>query len=170
MAKTYDIKSELFEIQKLIESDTFDVNEETGEVVDNSEILQQLLSEITLDQSEKADNIIYLIKEEQASEKAMQEEIKRLTERKAMFKRKQESLKQLLDFLLGGQKLKTDRFTIFYRNTNSVEILDETMIPAEYINVTEVFKIDKKRIKDALGDFTEVDGAEMKTTTSLQFK
>ena len=87
-----------------------------------------------------------------------------------MFIRKQESLKQLLDFLLGGEKLKTDRFTFSYRSSQSVNIIDESLVPAEYLNVKETFTPDKKRIKEALANFDEVAGCEIVVKTSLGVK
>lgn len=166
--KTYDIKSEFFEIQQLLENEEFD--EETGEQIDNSETLKLLLSEIEDERDSKADSIAYLIKEANDTELALKAETDRLNERKKMFIRKQESLKQLLDFLLGGEKLKTDRFTFSYRSSQSVNIIDESLVPAEYLNVKETFTPDKKRIKEALANFDEVAGCEIVVKTSLGVK
>lgn len=170
MSTTYDIKSELYAIKEMMENDTFDVDKDTGEVIDNSELLQSLLDGIELDKADKADSIIYLIKSAKDSEGSLQIEIKRLTERKSSYKRKQEQLKELLDFLLAGKKLKTDKFTIFYRNTQSINIVDDGKISADYINVKEVFTFDTKKIKDDLQDFIEVEGAELVVNTSVQFR
>lgn len=166
--KVYDIKSEFYEIQKLLENEEF--NEETGELIDNSEAIQSLLNEIVAARDTKADNIAYLIKEANDTELALKTEIERLNERKKMFIRQQESLKQLLDFLLDGNKLKTDRFTFSYRTSQSVEITDESLIPAEYLNVKETFTPDKKRIKEALADFNEVAGAKIVVRKTLGVK
>ena len=166
--KTYEIKSEFFEIQQLLENEEYD--EETGELIDNSEAIQALLNEIEDERDSKADNIAYLIKEANDTENSLKAEIDRLNERKKMSTRQQDSLKQLLDFLLGGEKLKTDRFTFSYRTSQSVKIIDESLIPAEYLNVKETFTPDKKRIKEALQDFNEVAGCEIVVKTSLGVK
>lgn len=166
--KTYDIKSEFFEIQQLLENEEFD--EETGELIDNTELLVGLLTDIEDERDSKADSIAYLIKEANDTELALKAETDRLNERKKMFIRKQESLKQLLDFLLGGEKLKTDRFTFSYRSSQSVNIIDESLVPAEYLNVKETFTPDKKRIKEALANFDEVAGCEIVVKTSLGVK
>ena len=166
--KTYDIKSEFFEIQNLLENEEFD--EETGELIDNSETLKILLSEIEDERDSKANNIAYLIKEANDTENSLKAEIDRLNERKKMFARQQDKLKQLLDFLLAGEKLKTDKFTFSYRTTQSVKIIDENLIPAEYLNVKEVFTPDKKRIKEALADFNEVAGCEIEIKKTLGVK
>jgi len=166
--KTYDIKSEFLAIQELLENEEF--NEETGELIDNSEAIKQLLSEIEDERDSKADNIAYLIKTANDTELSLKAETERLNERKKMFVRQQESLKQLLDFLLHGEKLKTDKFTYSYRNSQSVHIIDESLIPAEYLNVKEVVTVDKKRIKEALADFNDVSGAEIVVKKSLSVR
>jgi len=166
--KTYEIKSEFFAIQELLENEEF--NEETGELIDNSEAIQSLLNEIEDERDSKADNIAYLIKEANDTELSLKAEIDRLNERKKMFIRQQDSLKELLDFLLAGDKLKTDRFTFSYRTSQSVHIIDESLIPAEYLNVKETFTPDKKRIKEALANFDEVAGAEIIVKKSLSVR
>jgi len=168
--KTYEIAKELLELQELIEKDTFDVNLETGEVTDNSAVLKALADEINLLKDEKADGIAYIIKEFKDAETNLQSEIKRLQERKAMMGRKQESLKQLLEYLLKGEKLKTNKFTFSYRTLQSVERIDESLIPAEFLNVVETIKPDKKKIKEALSEFNQVAGAKIVTNKSLSVR
>jgi len=163
--KTYEIKSEFFEIQQLLESEEFD--EETGELIDNSEAIKSLLDEITDERNSKADNIAYLVKEAIDTENNIKAEITRLNERKQSAIRQQDSLKKLCSYLLGGEKLKTDKFTFSYRTSQSVNITDESLIPAEYLNVKETFTPDKKKIKEALADFNEVPGAEIVVKESL---
>lgn len=164
----YDIKSEFFSIKELLENEEFD--EETGEFIDNSEAIKQLLSEIEGERDSKADNIAYLIKEANDTKLSLKEEIARLGERMKMFDRQQESLKQLLDYLLGGEKLKTAKFTYSYRNSQSVKIIDESLIPAEYLVVKETTSPDKKKIKEALADFNDVPGAEIEVKKTLGVK
>ncbi len=165
MSTTYDIKQEFFAIRELLEDD--EINEETGEVIDNTEAVQALLSELEGKRDEKADNIAYLMQEAKDTELALKAEVTRLNERKAMFIKQQESLKNLLDFLLSGEKLKTDRFTFSYRTSQSVNITDESLVPAEFLNVKEVVTPDKKRIKEALANFDDVAGCEIVVKKSL---
>jgi hypothetical protein len=169
--KTYDIKSEFFEIQQLLENEEF--NEETGELIDNSETIKQLLNEIVDERDSKADNIAYLIKEANDTELALKEEVTRLNKRKKMFIRQQDSLKQLLDFLLGGKKLKTNRFTFSYTKSTSVNILDESLISEEYMKIETTKTPIKKDIKEAIANLKEDEtfaGAELVTKTTLGVK
>jgi len=168
MSSVYGIKKEFFEIQQLIDVEEFD--EETGELIDNSLTIKQLLKEIEDNQSNKADNIVYLIKQAKDTQDLIKAEIDRLNGRNAMFKRQEDSLKELLTYLVGGEKLKTDKFTISFRSSQSVNIIDADLIPAEFLNVKETFTPDKKLIKEALADFNEVPGAEIKINKSIGIK
>ena len=165
--KVYDIREEFRALQDLINNEEFD--EVTGELINNDEAIQQLLKEIECEKSIKADSIAFLVKQANDSEMALKAEVDRLNARKKMFIKQQDSLKQLLDDLLYGQKLKTDRFTFSYRTTKSVNIIDESAIPAEFLNVVETIKPDKKAIKDALADGL-VDGCELLVKKSLSFR
>jgi len=165
----YEIKQEMNALKELLEKDSFDVDQETGEVFDNSETLKELANEIELKLEEKADAIIYIHKEFEEAEKALKDEVKRLNERKTMMIRKQKQLKDLLDYILAGQKLKTTKFTIFYGKSESLEIVDESKVPQEFIAFTP--KIDKTNLKKAVKNKEiEVDGIELKTNISLRWR
>ena len=166
--KTYEIAKELFELQQLIELETFDINEETGEVFDNSKMLQELSDELHIEVETKADGIAYIIKEFKDAETSLQAEVKRLQERKASMARKQDSLKQLLDYLLQGEKLKTNKFTFFYANSSKVVIEDENSIPEQFLKVE--YKVDKTEIGKELKNFIDVPGAKLEVTNGIRIK
>ena len=168
MKSVYEIRQEFYAIQELIENEEF--NEETGELIDNSIEIESLLSEIEGDKANKADNIAYLIMQTKDTQDAIKKEVDRLNERKKMFIRQEDKLKELLTFLLGEEKLKTDKFTFYFRSSQSVEITDIDLIPAEYLVAKETFTPDKKKIKEALSDFGTVPGATIIVKKSLGVK
>ena len=164
----YDLKSEYQEIQRLLDEESYEVDEKTGEVLnDNSETIKQLLAEVEGNIADKANSIAYLIKEAVNAQKILSDEVKRLNARKTMFANQEVRLKELLDYLLGGKKLKTDRFTISYRKSTSVSIVDESLIPAEFLNVKETITVDKKKIKEKLSDFEMIPGAALVIKNSI---
>ncbi len=165
--KTFDILSEFNQIQELIENEEFDEN---GELIDNSETIQELLNEITLERGIKADSIAYLIDEYKASQNALKGETDRLKNRITRFKKQEDKLTDLLKYLLHGEKLETVKHTFSYRKSTSVHILDDSLIPAKYLNVKETVSIDKKAIGAALKDFEIVAGAMLETKQNLQIK
>jgi hypothetical protein len=169
-ATVFDIKKEFYAIQELLEQ-PLEIDEETGEVLqDNTEIAQELLNELEANKEEKADNICYLISENKMYEDQLKDEVKRLQARAKMFARVQENLKELLEYLLNGEKLKTKNFTISYRKSTSVNIIDESKIPAEFIKVKEEFKIDKKAISKELKEFNQVAGATLEVKQNISIR
>lgn len=163
----FEIKKEFFALKELMEKE-YEVDEETGEFIDNTEILKELALGLNENMNDKADAIIYIYKEMVASEGLIHEEIKRLTERKKMYKRKQEQLKELMDFLLEGKKLKTEKFTIFYGKSESLVIEDEDKIPSKYISFEP--KINKKDIKDDIKLGEEIEGAKVVENISVRWR
>ena len=166
---TYEISKEFYELQQLIELEEFDEN---GELIDNSGIIKELLNSLESERNIKADSIAYLIKIANESQNSIKDEITRLNERKTMFLKQENKLKELLAYLLQGEKLKTDRFTFSYRKSTSVHILDESLIPAKFLKVkkTVTVTVDKMAIKKMLVDFETVAGAELETKNSLTVK
>jgi len=166
---TYEISKEFYELQQLIELEEFDEN---GELIDNSGIIEELLNSLESERNIKADSIAYLIKIANESQNSIKDEITRLNERKTMFLKQENKLKELLAYLLQGEKLKTDRFTFSYRKSTSVHILDESLIPAKFLKVkkTVTVTVDKMAIKKMLVDFETVAGAELETKNSLTVK
>lgn len=164
---TYEISKEFYELQQLIELEEFDEN---GELIDNSGIIEELLNSLESERNIKADSIAYLIKIANESQNSIKDEITRLNERKTMFLKQENKLKELLAYLLQGEKLKTDRFTFSYRKSTSVHILDESLIPAKFLKIKETVTVDKMAIKKMLVDFETVAGAELETKNSLTVK
>ena len=161
--RTFDIKKELFALRELVEQD--DIDPETGEVLDNSEAIRQLSDELEVEISDKLDGIEYIKREYKATEQMLADEIKRLQERKAMMARKQDQLKRLQDFILAGEKRKTDKFTFYYSSSESVNLINESEIPSDYFSFDP--KIDKTAIKKALKSGESVPGAELETKFNL---
>ncbi len=169
--KIYELKQEFSTISEMLENEALEVNEETGEIIaDNTELLQELLSGLEDEKESKIDSLCYLIREAKQDEALLASEIKRLQERKKMFERKQDKLKELLSWLLNGEKIRTVNNTVLFRNSTSVKILDENSIPAQFLKVKEVVSIDKKAIGAKLKADEVVEGAELETRRSLSIR
>lgn len=103
----------------------------------------------------------------------IQSEIKRLqwlldTEEKHLDK-----AKKSIDWIMKTswtEKLETSLNNLSYRKSESVVILDENMIPAEYWKTKELKSIDKIWIKEVLKSWKEVAGASIQTNLNLQIK
>lgn len=121
---------------------------------------------------EKINSYCEIINQFKADVKSLKEEILRLTERKDNCENAIERMKSALDEFMkasGKTKEKTDKFTIYYRNTQSVNILDEDELPDEYL-IPQPPKIDKKAISAAIKDGEKVAGAELVTKSSINIR
>lgn len=101
--------------------------------------------------------------------------IKAMQERKKAMQNKADKLKDYLQrnmLAAGIKEIKADDGTFtakIAKNPPSVEIFDETMLPDEYCRFKR--EADKTKIKAALQDGTEIQGAKLVTDkTSLRIK
>ena len=152
----------LYDIQRGI---TDCVDEETGEVIDFEK-----LSALTMELSEKIENIALWIKNLEADAEAFKREEEAFEERKKAAANKAESLRRYLDTALNGQKFATERVSVSFRSSKAVQIAENTELPAEYIK-TKVEKMpDKKKIGDALKNGIAVPGCALVTNRNMQIK
>ena len=152
----------LYDIQRRI---TDCVDEETGEVIDFEK-----LSALTMELSEKIENIALWIKNLEADAEAFKREEEAFEERKKAAANKAESLRRYLDTALNGQKFATERVSVSFRCSKAVQIAENTELPAEYIK-TKVEKLpDKKKIGDALKNGISVPGCALVTNRNMQIK
>ena len=152
----------LYDIQRGI---TDCVDEETGEVIDFEK-----LSALTMERSEKIENIALWIKNLEADAEAFKREEEAFEERKKAAANKAESLRRYLDTALNGQKFATERVSVSFRSSKAVQIAENTELPAEYIK-TKVEKMpDKKKIGDALKNGISVPGCALVTNRNMQIK
>ena len=152
----------LYDIQRGI---TDCVDEETGEVIDFEK-----LSALTMELSEKIENIALWIKNLEADAEAFKREEEAFEERKKAAANKAESLRRYLDTALNGQKFATERVSVSFRCSKAVQIAENTELPAEYIK-TKVEKLpDKKKIGDALKNGIAIPGCALVTNRNMQIK
>ena len=89
---------------------------------------------------------------------------------------KEKELKRMdnfINFLMQSfqkDKLETNLYKISYRKSESVEIINEEMIPQEFMKEKTTIAPDKTAIKEALKNWAEVPGATIKINNNLQIK
>jgi len=96
------------------------INQETGEIldIDKLELLQ-------IDREKKIEHCGLWYLEMIADEKKINNEIKRLSERKETLNKQSKRLKGYIAFALGGRALETPILSAKWRKSSAVEILDE---------------------------------------------
>lgn len=155
----------LFEINKAILEFDYEIDEETGEIL-NAEALDAL----QLAREEKIEGVGLWIKNLQAEAEAVKKEKDVMAERQRRLEKKAESLKDYLTYALKGEKFSTPRIAMTFRKSESVLIPDEALLDDRFVNITMIKKPDKKLIKDTLKAGREVPGAELVTKQNLQIK
>ena len=155
----------LFEIDKAILDFQFEIDEETGEILNAQE-----LDELQMAREAKIENVGLWIKNLNAEAAAVKAEKDAMADRQKRLEKKAESLKNYLTYALDGQKFSTPKVAMTFRKSESVNITDENAVPEEYLNITIVSKPDKKSIKDALKEGKEISGAELVTKNNIQIK
>ena len=150
------------QIQKAIE---LGFDPETGEILDAS-----ALEQLQIDRDEKVENICLYIKDLKAEAVALDNEKKALDARKAAAEKKSDSLSRYLQAMLDGEKFKTPRCAVSYRKTQAVNIVDENLIPNEYLRFKTTSAPDKTAIKDAIKAGKDVPGATLEERQSMTIK
>lgn len=155
----------LFEIDKAIQDFEFEIDEETGEILNPN-----ALEELEMAREQKIENVGLYIKNLEAEADAVENQEKIFADRKKRIRKKIEGLKGFLGYALDGQKFKTDKVEMSFRKSESVHITDEYLIPDEYKLFTVVKKPDKKVLKDALKKGKEIMGVELIEKQNIQIK
>lgn len=155
----------LFEIDKAILDFNYEVDEETGEIL-NAEELDHL--EMARDQ--KLENIGLFIKNIEAEAAAVKAEKDNMAARQKSLESKAESLRKYAAYALRGEKFSTAKVAFSYRKSESVDIAEGAAVPAEYLKTEVIVKPDKMRLKKALKAGAEFEGVTLVTKQNLQIK
>lgn len=132
------------------------IDPETGEVID---LLK--LQELSIAKTEKVENVACWIKNLEADAVAYEAQEKAFADRKAVAKKKIESLKHYLTFALGGQNFSSERCAVRFRRSKSVNVLDEAAVPAEYMIEKITRTPNKTAIATMLNSGAAVPGCEL---------
>lgn len=146
------------------------IDMETGEVIDTEK-----LNELQMERDAKIENVALWIKELKAEAEAIKNEKQALAERQRVAENKAESLKNWLAYALNGEKFKTAKCSISYRNSESVEVTEEgleaLMKEHEDLLTYKTPEPNKKAIKDAIkNDGLTVAGVQLVQKTSTIIK
>lgn len=166
----YGISKEMIAMEKLWE---MAIDEETGEVKDAA-LLEELQQGIETTLKEKSADIVKYYKNRDSLIESIDKEIKRLQELKKIGEKKQDSFKNYIKMCMekmGVKKIETSNGNISLRKTpESVELIDEEIIPEKFKTTIQLEKISKTDIKKALQEGEEVPGATLKRGMSINIK
>jgi hypothetical protein len=171
--KLYEIAQEFNALKDIMQND-IEFNEETGEVVDTSKIIEELFNDISLTLNDKLDNSAYVVAELNGVSALLKEEAKRLSERATRYTKNADKLKDLMSLAFnasGEKKIVTTKFTFSTRKSETVEfdeLLSPDDFPRQFVRIKREF--DKTKIKEALKKGEIIDGAKIVTNQNFQIK
>lgn len=155
----------LFEIDKAIEDFEFEIDEETGEILNAME-----LDTLQMARDTKIENVGLFYKNIKAEYEAVKKQRQEFHHREQMLDKKAESLKAYLWYACGGEKFKTDKITMSYRKSKSIEVPNEDILADEWVTIKTIRQPDKAKIKEAIEAGKEVMGARQIEKTNIIIK
>lgn len=141
--------------------------DENGELVDVTEADLEVITQLKAERQAKLENIALYIKNLDADAAAIYAEIDNLKKRAERLERKAEGLRgYMLRSMIANKdtELSSPRYQAKISSSESTEILDESLIPAEFIRIIEKEperKPDKTAIKKAIKAGQDVAGARV---------
>lgn len=140
---------------------------------EDEQILKDTLASINDAIEDKADGYVAVIRTLESDNKAIDEEVKRLRQRKTSnqngVKRLKESLQEVME-KTGKVKFKTalNSYSIA-NNPSSIEVTNESLIPKSYW-IVQAPKLNKKEMLADIKNGIEIKGAEVIQTRSLRVR
>lgn len=154
----------LYELSNEIANFEFEIDEETGEILN-----ADMLDEIQLERDTKIEQLCLWIKNLKADAAAYKAEKDSFAKKQKAAENKAESIKNYIQSALAGEKFKTNRVTISYRKSEQVECQDITLVDKDYLRFKDP-ELDKAKVKAALKNGTEVAGCQLIEKQNMQIR
>lgn len=157
MANIYELTAQAAMLQQLLEAE--EIDEQTyNDTLEAMEV------------SEKVQSICCVIKNFEAQAEAVKAEKDRLAKKQKAAENAAKRLKDSLIYHLqmtNQAKVKTTLFNVSLTSSKSLKVVDETMIPQEYL-IPQPDKVDIAGMKKAIKDGAEIFGVEFEENPSLR--
>lgn len=157
----YEIDQQYKELQEIIQ-----IND--GELPED---LEERFDKVCEDRNTKITNIIRFMRNLQSDGNKIDQEIERLSKIVDAINVKFNRLRSYLATVIGeGNKWQSPEGVISWRKADSVNIIDEKLLPEVFIKTKTETSIDKKLISNAIKAGNNVPGAEIITKNHMQIK
>lgn len=154
----------LYEINEKLLNFEFEIDEETGEILNAGE-----LDNLELARDEKIENLCLYIKNLRADAEALKAEKEVFAQREKASKHKADRLASYLQAMLNGDTYKSLKAEVSYRKSESVECDDIALVPADFLRYKDP-ELNKTEVKKALKNGVDVRGCHLKTNINMQIK
>lgn len=120
--------------------------------------------------NDKIENSCKLIQAFEQRADAVSEEIKRLQALKKSLEGRAVSVKNWITYCLNAENTETELYRLQFRKTEAVEIVDESLIPPQYLREKVTVQPAKDEIKADLKAGATIPGAVLKKNINLTIK
>lgn len=138
---------------------------DTGEIID-----QEMLDSLMIERDAKIEGVACWVKNLLSDADAIKAEKDALADREAKCRKKADDLKKWLAEALGGQKFSTAKCAVSFRRSETVEISDVALLPAELLRIKNTIEPNKTAIKALLKDGQEVVGCCLVENQNISIK
>ena len=138
--------------------------------VEGNLLNEDKLNELMMEKERKFEGVALWIKNLRSENDGMKAEIETFQERIKSNTNKIEGLENWLAYATNGETFKTAKCEVTFRNSESVEIDDETIIPKKWLKKTITFKPDKVGMKAALKIGTKIKGVHLQINRNMKVK
>lgn len=162
MASIYELNKDYAELSAMLEA---------AETPEEIEAIKNTLEMLDLSIEEKIENTAKYMVNVESDIQGLKTEIDRLTKIKKAKENAVERLKNNVEYAMkqkGIKKLEVGTFKAYYKKSESVEITNLDVIPADYTRVE--IKADKVAIKKAIKAGETVEGAHIQTNMNFYIK
>ena len=157
--------AKLYELVKEIEDFELEIDEETGEILNFAE-----LEDLELERDTKIENLCLWRKNLLSDAEAYKKEEDIFKKKKKAAEKQAERLTEYIQYILAGEKFKTSKVTVSYRNSKQVDVEDIDKLPDEYLRVTQKVEADKVAIKKAIEEGVVIEGCCLVEKKNIQIK
>ena len=137
---------------------------ETGEIFDVDKF-----EELAMARDAKIENICLWIKNLKAQAEALKAEKDSFAQRQKAAETKMESLKRYISGYLEGTAFESAKVKVSFRKSETVEILEDAVIPDEYLRFKEP-EVNKTGLKAALKSGVKIAGISIVENQNIQIK
>ena len=152
--------AKLYEIMNEIENFDFEIDEETGEIL-NFDALDRL--------QVKIENLCLWVKNLKSDAEAYKAEKESFAKKQKQAENRAASLHNFIQTVLNGENFKTDRVTVSYRKSEAIELEDKICVPDKYFMPQEP-KLDKTGLKKAIKAGEEFGGVHLVERQNMSIK
>lgn len=156
--------AKLYEIMNEIENFDFEIDEETGEIL-NFDALDRL----QVARDVKIENLCLWVKNLKSDAEAYKAEKESFAKKQKQAENRATSLHNFIQTVLNGENFKTDRVTVSYRKSEAIELEDKICVPDKYF-VPQEPKLDKTGLKKAIKAGEEFGGAHLVERQNMSIK